>query len=43
LIALHTEMNMGPVRHALAQRVVAGTMEVHYSLAPREQAIPPQG
>jgi hypothetical protein len=43
LMALSTEQNMGPVRHALAQRVVAGTMEVHYSLAPREEAIPPQG
>lgn len=43
LIALSTEQNMGPVRHALSQRVVAGTMTVHYSLAPREEAIPPQG
>lgn len=43
LLALSTEQNMGPVRHALAQRVIAGTLQVHYSLAPREEAIPPQG
>ena len=29
LMALMTELNMGPVRHALAQRTIAGTMEVH--------------
>ena len=29
LMALHASRDLGPVRHALAQRVVSGTMTVH--------------
>lgn len=30
LLALQAEQQLGPVRHALAQRTVAGVMQVHF-------------
>jgi|GEM_PF-4541023 len=36
LVSLMTSQELGPCRHALAQRVVAGTMEVHTTFGPDE-------
>jgi len=33
-MAIHTISRLGPVRHALAQRSIAGTLEVHAPFAP---------
>ncbi len=34
-VALHTIQRLGPVRHAIAQRTVAGMVEVHAPWAPK--------
>ena len=41
LVALMTSQDLGPCRHALAQRVVAGTLEITTSFGPDELRKPP--
>lgn len=34
-VALHTIQRLGPARHAIAQRTVAGMVEIHAPFAPK--------
>lgn len=35
LVALMVSQDLGPVRHAVAQRVVAGTFQIQYPFRPK--------
>jgi hypothetical protein len=43
LLALTTAQDMGPARHALAQRVVSGAMDIRYPFKPKRVPPAPPG